>query len=51
MIDHVGGIEYLGQTTNTPAALTVNLKHFEWICNFESPSVTVPIKHCCFAIS
>ena len=33
MIDHVGGIDYLGQTTNTPAALMVNLKHFAWICN------------------
>ena len=33
MIDHVGGIDYLGQTTNTPAALMVDLKHCAWICN------------------
>ena len=28
MLDHVGDIEYMGQTTNTPAALLVNLKTF-----------------------
>ena len=39
MIDHVGDIEYMGQTTNTPAALLVNPKIFDWIFNFQFPPV------------
>ena len=39
MIDHVGDIEYMGQTTNTPAALLVNPKNFDWIFNFKFPPV------------
>ena len=36
MIHRVSGIAYMGQTTNTPAALSVNLKY---LTNFESPTV------------
>ena len=45
MIDHVGDIEYMGQTTNTPAALMVNHKHSPWIFKFESTPLIFRIKH------